>query len=405
MQGDYDLFSSDEIEGLRADGFLAEENENDLFWDIYRRTWSQDETGRFAVVYLFPTANCQLKCGYCYEDGIDRSQSLNLETERKITDWIDRYTQNLVGKIDLLRIVFHGGEPLLKKDVIRSLLAVIAQICRRQKIKLETQIVTNGVALDEESVKLLSRYNLTRLQITLDGPRMVHDQRRIFANGKGTYDIIMKNILSAVTNKNIQTIHIRINIDRLNFQSVPQLLKELSQNDRLRDKIKLSLGLVTTTLPNEGCAQNASSYIATHGLQGKEAAEVYLMLAKEAMTCGFEVPLPYMIGPWCAARHRYAWMIGPDGNIYKCLSDFGRQKSIVGNIDNGINGDLEITKRSDTKIQQCLSKNCNLVPICGGGCLFERRISTDELCPKELLQTINEGLLILYADKLLQGDR
>jgi len=68
-------------------------------------------------------------------------------------------------------------------------------------------------------------------------------------------------------------------------------------------------------------------------------------IAKEVMICGFEVPLPYMIGPWCAARHHYAWMIGPDGNIYKCLSDFGRQKSIV------------------------------------------------------------EGLLILYADKFLQGDR
>jgi len=404
MQENYDFFSSDEIEGLKADGFLISGNEDDMFLDIYQQTWSQDETGRFAVFYLFLTANCQLRCDYCYEDGIDRSQSLNLETEKKIVDWIDRYIQNLTGKIDLLRIVFHGGEPLLRKGAIRSLLAAVAQICLRQKIKLETQIVTNGVALDEETVDLLSRHNLTRLQVTLDGPRMIHDQRRFFANGQGTYDIIMKNILSAVANRNIETVHIRINVDRLNFQFAPQLLRELGRNDILRDKIKLSLGLVTATLPNENCAQGAFSYVAVHGLQGKEAAEIYLMLAKEAMACGFEISLPYTIGPWCAARHRYAWMIGPDGSIYKCLSDFGRRESIVGNIDNGINGDLEITKRSDRKIRQCLSKNCNLVPVCGGGCLFERRIDTDELCPKELLQTINEGLLILCADKLL-GDR
>ena len=402
MQEDYRPFPPDEIENLLADGFSVEGNENDLFWDVYRQTWSQDETGRFAVVYLFPTANCQLRCHYCYEDGVDRSRSLSPGTERQVIDWIDRYTKALTGKIDLLRIVFHGGEPLLEKDTVCSLLTTIAQICRRQKIKLETQIVTNGVALNGESVRFLSRHNLTRLQITLDGPRAVHDKRRFFDGGKGTYDIIMNNITSAVTNGGIQTIHLRTNIDRLNFQSIPQLLRELSRNDMLRDKIKLSLGLVTATLPNESCAKNAALYTATYGLQGEEAAEVYLMLAKEAMMCGFEVPLPYMIGPWCAARHRYAWMIGPDGNIYKCLSDFGRQESVVGNIENSINGNLEITKRSDARIQLCLSKNCNLVPVCGGGCLFEQRISTEDLCPKKLLQKINRGLLILYADKLLQ---
>lgn len=109
-----------------------------------------------------------------------------------------------------------------------------------------------------------------------------------------------------------------------------------------------------------------------------------------------------MIGPWCAARHHYSWMIGPDGNIYKCLSDFGREESVVGNVVKKDVDELEITKKSDAKIEQCLLKNCNLLPICGGGCLFEQKIAETENCPRELLQGINQGLLILHAKYFLQ---
>jgi radical SAM protein with 4Fe4S-binding SPASM domain len=45
-------------------------------------------------------------------------------------------------------------------------------------------------------------------------------------------------------------------------------------------------------------------------------------------------------------------------------------------------------------IEACIQKGCALLPVCGGGCHFERHIGSTT-CSKSLLEKLNAGLLTL----------
>jgi uncharacterized protein len=52
---------------------------------------------------------------------------------------------------------------------------------------------TNGTLINEEIVKFIKEYKVF-LSISLDGDKHTHDKNRIFINGNGTYDKLLKNI-------------------------------------------------------------------------------------------------------------------------------------------------------------------------------------------------------------------
>lgn len=69
------------------------------------------------------------------------------------------------------------------------------------------------------------------------------------------------------------------------------------------------------------------------------------------------------------------FVVGPEGELYKCWNDIGDKDSIVGNVldDKITNYDLLSrylggpTMSDDPK---CV--NCKLYPICNGGCAWSR---------------------------------
>lgn len=101
----------------------------------------------------------------------------------------------------------------------------------------------------------------------------------------------------------------------------------------------------------------------------------------------------YAVGPWCIAKNPHAWLIGPDGEMYKCLSMVGRSDGIVGNLPNP-NKQNPIADQTLINIEACVQKRCPMLPICGGGCHFERHIGSTN-CARLLLEKLNAGLLTL----------
>jgi radical SAM protein with 4Fe4S-binding SPASM domain len=59
--------------------------------------------------------------------------------------------------------------------------------------KIGYLIVTNGTIITDEIVRFCKSNNVV-LQITLDGKNDVHDKNRVFRNGKGSFDKIVRNI-------------------------------------------------------------------------------------------------------------------------------------------------------------------------------------------------------------------
>lgn len=87
-----------------------------------------------------------------------------------------------------------GGEPLLEFKNITSLMERINFIANKNKISIDHFMVRNGYLLTSDRAKKLKELGVKRIQITIDGSKKSHDQRRILANKEGTFDKIIENI-------------------------------------------------------------------------------------------------------------------------------------------------------------------------------------------------------------------
>ncbi len=390
QRGDLTEFDEDEIELMKDQLFIRDDDidEGKILIHEFEKTWHGGDT---FILHLMPTNNCQLGCPYCYEDGICRNSNMNQSVEEQLYPWVHDYIKSR--KIKTLRLVWFGGEPLLRAKQIERITPLLADIANRLSVAFETQVVTNGVLLSDQLLKALSAHNLQRLQITLDGPQRVNDRRRFYKNSnRGTFTKIFQNIRMALSGGYIEKVDLRMNIDRANRIYIPELIGFLAEQ-RLQNQLKLSIGIITGTIPREECGGGANNYFQTFGFSEEEAISAYLEIAAIAKASGFEILDQLAFGPWCIARHPNAWMVGPNGEIYRCLSMVGRDDGILGHlpdVPSNRPNELETINR----MHDCLKKECPLVPICGGGCLFENHINGNT-CPRNLLTKINQGLIRL----------
>ncbi len=371
----------------------AELNEKLKYKELFHKARLDDKT--FGV-YLVLTRNCQLACPYCFERGIEKHKSMSTQTAGEIANWCDAYLSNHAD-CNKLRTVLYGGEPLLNKKTIRFILPKLHAIAEQRNLAFEVGILTNGEFLDREILSFLSGYNLDRVQITLDGYKNTHDSRRFGKNGRGTFDAISKNILIAIAEGFAKKIHLRVNFDRQNVDSVPQLFDFLAENN-LQSNIEFSFGIVAPTICGDKGKRVSDSYLKEFGLSLSESADKFLWLCEEVKKKGFAVPQEYLVGPWCTARAVNSATIEPDGTLLKCISTVGRNGFSFGNID--AMADTDDAKFTDFNyLDKCLSKDCPFIPICGGGCRFDAYVTTGSLiepyCRRELVEKINKGLVKL----------
>ncbi len=174
---------------LLENGFVVEDGVSEL--DMIRYDMLRTRFGnRSLVLTITPTLNCNFGCQYCYEKDVVQNQYMSEETQNAIIQYIET---NAFAEGDL-HINWYGGEPLLALDIIDKLSKRILQICNKKKIKYDAEIITNGYLLTENVVEKLLESEVWKIQITLDGNKETHNQRRPLLNGKGTYDVIWENI-------------------------------------------------------------------------------------------------------------------------------------------------------------------------------------------------------------------
>jgi len=92
-----------------------------------------------------------------------------------------------------VQIVLHGGEPLLAgltrlRRIAMEFRSVLAGIC-----ELDLRIHTNGVLLNEEFCKLFAEYDV-KVGISIDGDRTANDRHRRYADGRSSYEKVVRAI-------------------------------------------------------------------------------------------------------------------------------------------------------------------------------------------------------------------
>ena len=140
------------------------------------------------------TQNCNFRCSYCVygqETSLNRSHSnkkMTYDTAKEAVDFLLSHSSDA----DAVNIGFYGGEPLLEFDLLKKILIYAKKtFCMKS---LRFGITTNCTLMNDEILDFLYQHTVEIL-ISLDGPKEVHDSKRVFAvNGCGTFDVVMKKL-------------------------------------------------------------------------------------------------------------------------------------------------------------------------------------------------------------------
>lgn len=143
---------------------------------------------RKKIVLVAPVGGeCNLRCSYCYHQGI-RHDEIQIMNDKTLLSVI-RAARGLARQIDFL---WHGGEPTLASiDFYRRAVSYQREFLAGHKI--QNIIQTNGILLTEEWAEFFAQEDFF-VSITLDGPEDLHNANRIFSNGQGSFEKVLRGI-------------------------------------------------------------------------------------------------------------------------------------------------------------------------------------------------------------------
>lgn len=362
---------TDLVKEMKRAGFLVDDFIDELQQLEMNYNLSKYQRAGLGLV-IAPTMACNFACPYCYEGA--QKGVMTEELQDKIIALVSDFSKNC----QYVSITWFGGEPLLAKKTICSMSEQLIEICQREKVDYEAGMVTNGYLLDEETILKLKKYQVTLIQITLDGLPETHNQKRKLRNNSGepTFDRIVDNILLAKKH-GIRT-SIRINVDKETQGELEELLEMMIEKGLGED---LYLGHV------EGNTDSSKDF-AENCLSAEEFARVYadfenLLFSRSLNT---DYPMPTRMN--CGADYLYSYVIDADGEMYKCLNDIGIKEKSIGNI--GALEDIsQLVQNPNQNYSKYLTwspfdfekcKRCKILPICLGGCQYNGRDAGEPIC-------------------------
>ncbi|MEX2117095.1 MAG: radical SAM protein [Bacteroidota bacterium] len=155
------------------------------------------------IVILYVTAGCNLRCMTCsYRDP--------LPSEMTVDEYKELFKH--LQQMGLRRVVYSGGEPLMRKDFL--------EICRiAERTGVRQTLLTNGLLLEKRAKEILPFFE--EVIISLDGPdAMTHNSIR----GLECFDQIVRGIEAMVGNTNKPSLSVRFVVQRRNFRKLDEMV-------------------------------------------------------------------------------------------------------------------------------------------------------------------------------------
>ena len=319
--------------------------------------------GAVATLYVVPTFNCQLGCGYCRitrTQGQQAGLRLSPEAAREAID-------RVLGPVPSGRrrtLVFFGGEPLLVPETVLSAISYV----RQEPGGCDTDIMlqTNGIAIDDDMAAFLAA-NDVFIYLSLDGVADVHNRHRVFLNEEGSYDASVAGYRNAKRHGCCMGVSATATGDTADrFAS--------SFDAMLADLLPDKCGAVTHLHPMTAarsphqCSPTQAAQILTETFVGARARGIYHQQMCERVA-------PVVTGAW----RRYACagcggkvVVAPDGRAGICEYNAGDGRSYVPMdelSEQTVADFMRWAARSPIDVRECM--DCPALPTCGGGCAYD----------------------------------
>jgi uncharacterized protein len=318
-----------------------------------------------------PTLACNMSCPYCYES--NKRGKMTPEVMNSLVDFVKKRAQSL----ERLDINWYGGEPLLAMDIIEDLSTRLIDLGKEKQFAYTSSIVSNGYLLSREIVDRLVALNVSVCQVTLDGPARLHNVKRPLKNGKESFQTIVDNIRYACTK---MMISVRINIDKtFDAPIIAELLAELKQAG-VQQRVAVNFGQIESLSTTCAAVAEACYEVA-------DFSQVEIGYYRQLLDDGFRIEkLPRPNAAFCMAHQISAFVVDPEGYLYRCWNYVGDHDKAMGHIRDTVdyqNPNFTQLFAFDPFSDPLCSK-CDILPICMGGCpsnRVDRGQTGDEACP------------------------
>lgn len=176
---------------------------------------------------LLPTTYCNMGCSYCGQEHTRGRLSARHRdaVARRVLAGIEAQATRSV------KVSWFGAEPMIGYPMILDLSARFTAAARDRGVEYVSRMVTNGSLLTLEKLRKLRREcQVTKFDITLDGPARIHDAHRPLRNGKKSFDRTTRLLLEALRDDSLSDVLfiLRTNIDVENMDWVDEYLDTMA---------------------------------------------------------------------------------------------------------------------------------------------------------------------------------
>lgn len=337
------------------------------------------------IIHL--TDKCNLNCKYCYEN--KKNMDISFENIKRIIDYEIRQ------KNKYAQIVFYGGEPLLKKQLIKDTINYINS--QKSKTRFLYGMTTNGTLLDDEFIELIKQNDFVTIGYSFDGTEKVQNLNRITVDGKGTFDIVLENAKKML--KTLKTTVAMVVITKNNLKYLGEsveylynvgfkyinLLFDYTQNwqDEDLDEIKKQYEKVTDFYAKKIFNEEEINIPLID-----EKIKTYI---KDEYNCNNDCQLGMK-----------AINVGTDGNFYPCVQFVYDEKYIIGNCVDGIDDKARTKLIKSAKKENDICKNCAINKRCKHVCACKNYMITKNINEVSPLVCETERIIIDLVDKMAE---
>lgn len=327
------------------------------------------------TLVLNVTSKCNLSCKYCYEYGEDRiveakskPRFMDEATARASIDFMFAEA----GDSKHVHLTFFGGETLLNFKVLKFAMDYAKERARDAGKTVDASLTTNATLLRDEIIDWMVEHDIG-VTVSMDGAQEQQDALRVFANGKGSYDVVIPRVKRLLERHRSRPIGARVTLTKGNL-NVREIYRHLKHEVGF---FEVGFAPVTTSWQRDYAIQDegfafmlqefqalAQEYMATslegrhHGFSNVRDTleEIHRGVAK-AYPCGAGIGL---LG------------VATDGDVALCHRFAGSDSHKLGTVHDGIDRGLQedyLRRHHIDNKTDC--STCWARSLCAGGCYHE----------------------------------
>lgn len=226
-------------------------------------------------------------------------------------------------------------------------------------------IITNGTLFNKRVIDFFKEFPLNTIQFTFDGVNERHNTLRCFKlNGKPTFDIIASNIVEVSKSLPDTELHIRVNVDKENFDDY-YIIKNYMNTLISSKKVIVYPGFIRKD--DEKCSK-----LVEPSFQRWEIANLHFELFNNGLISDTVYPQMNRAKTCCASSVN-SFIVGPEGEIYKCWNDVSDKNKVIGNICSNEITNPKLYYRYHEGCAWYNDPECRksfFMPICHGKCAW-----------------------------------